>query len=106
MDNFNPTVKCPHCNGINRPCISGWGRTGLNNRVQTCKHCEQEYIVVVYVETATDYKISDMHIRGLKSRIEARKEQIKAAESGLVSRAEGLVKELIRSEASGRGNQN
>lgn len=106
MDNFNPTIRCPHCGGFNRPSISGWGREGLNNRLHTCKHCGKEYTVVIYVETSTDYKISDMHLSALKSRIEARKDQIKAAESGLVSRAEGLARELIRVEASSRGSQN
>ncbi len=106
MDNFNPAVKCPHCKGINKPSISGWGREGLNNRLHQCKHCEKEYVVVVYVETTTDYKISDMHIRGMKSRIEARKEQIREMESELVSKATGLAKEYIRVEASTGGRQN
>jgi len=106
MDNFNPTIKCPHCGQVNRPSISGWGREGLNNRQHTCKHCNKDYTVVVYVETSTDYKISDMHIRGLKSRIEARKEQIREMESGLVSEATGLAREYIRVEASTGGSQN
>jgi len=106
MDNFNPTIRCPHCGGVNRPSISGWGREGLNNRLHNCKNCGEEYTVVIYVETSTDYKISDMHISALKSRIEVRKEQIKAMESGLVSQAAAFAKEYIRVEASTGGNQN
>ena len=106
MENFNPTVRCPHCGGVNRPSISGWGRQGLNNRQHMCKHCQKEYTVVVYVETSTDYKISDMHISALKSRIKTRKEQIKEMESGLVSEANGLAREYLRVEASAGGRQN
>lgn len=106
MDNFNPTVRCPHCGGTNRPSISGWGREGLNNRTHQCKHCKEEYTVVVYVETSTDYKISDMHISAIKSRIEVRKEQIKEMESNLISEATSLAKEYIRVEASTCGSQN
>ena len=106
MDNFNPTVRCPHCGGINKPSISGWGRKGLNSRLHQCKHCLEDYVVLIYVETSTDYKVSDMHIRAIKSRIEARIEQIKEMESGLVGEATALAKEYLRVEASTGGNQN
>ena len=106
MDNFNPTVRCPFCDAVNHPSISGWGRTGLNVRLHMCKHCQNEYTTVIYVETATDYKISDMHIGALKSRIAVRKEQIKEMESGLLSKATALAKEYIRVEASTLGSQN
>ena len=106
MDNFNPAVKCPHCRGVNKPSISGWGREGLNNRLHNCKHCKKEYTVIIYVETSTNYKISDMHIRAMRSHIETRKEQIKEMESGLVKEATGLAKEYIRVEASTGGTQN
>lgn len=106
MDSFNPTVRCPCCGGVNKPSITGWGREGLNNRTHMCKHCKQEYTVVVFVETSKDYKISDMHLSALKSRIKVKKEAIKDMEASLVKENRELAKEYIRVEASSYGKQN
>ena len=106
MDSFNPTIRCPHCGGVNKPSITGWGREGLNNRRHVCKRCKQEYTVVVFVETSTDYKISDMHLSALKSSIEVKKEAIKDMEASLVKENRELAKEYIRVEASSYGRQN
>lgn len=106
MDNFNPRVKCPYCGFVNKPSISGWGSEGMNTRLHNCKRCNNEYTVIIYTEASTDYKISAMHLSALRSKIEARKQQIKEMESGLVREATGLAKEYIRVEASTGGNQN
>ena len=105
-ENFNPTVRCPRCRGFNRPSISGWGREGVNGRRHMCKHCKQEYTVVCYVETDIDYKISDGHLSALKSRIEIGKKVIRDLEAKRVNENRELAKEIIRLEASSRGNQN
>ena len=106
MDNFNPRVSCPYCGFVNKPSISGWGGEGVNTRLHCCKRCKNEYTVVIYTEASTDYKISAMHLSAMRSRIAARKEQIKAMEANLVSKATGLAKEYIRIEASTCGKQN
>lgn len=106
MDSFNPRVECPYCGFTNQPSITGWGGEGLNTRLHNCKRCGKEYTVVIYTEASTDYEISAMHLSALRSKIEARKEQIKEMESGLVSEATGLAKEYIRVESSTGGNQN
>ena len=106
MDSFNPRVKCPYCDFVNKPSITGWGSESLNTRLHNCKRCNNEYTLVIYTEASTDYKISAMHLRAMKSRIEVRKKQIREMESNLVSEATGLVKEYIRVEASTGGAQN
>lgn len=106
MDSFNPVVRCPHCNGVNRPSITGWGREGLNNRLHQCKHCGEEYTVVCYVESSTDHKISDMHLSAIKSKIKYQKNRIKEMEQGLINTSVEVAKEYIRLEASTGGNQN
>ena len=106
MDNFNPAVKCPHCGKVNRPSISGWGREGLNNRQHTCKHCDEDYTVVVYVETSKDLKISDGHISAIKSKIKYQKVRIREMEQDLLNTNVEIAKEFIRVEASTGGKQN
>lgn len=106
MDNFNPTVRCPHCGGVNRPSISGWGRTGLNNRHATCKHCGEDYVVVVYVEVSKDLQISDGHISAIKSKIKYQKDRIREMEQSLINTNVEVAKEYIRVEASTYGKQN
>ena len=106
MENFNPTIKCPHCGGVNRPSISGWGRAGLNNRQHTCKHCNEDYTVVVYVEASKNLEISDGHISAIKSKIKYQKARIKEMEQGLVNDSVEVAKEFIRVEASTYGKQN
>lgn len=106
MDSFNPTVRCPHCDGVNRPSITGWGREGLNNRLHACKHCSQEYVVICLVDTSKEYKVSDMHISAMKARIEYQLEYIRDMEAKLVNKNRELAKEIIRLEASTGGKQN
>ncbi len=106
MENFNPTVRCPRCGGVNRPSISGWGREGLNNRLHTCKHCNKDYTVVVYVETSKDLEISDGHISDIKSKTKYQKARIKEMEKGLLNDSVEVAKEFIRVEASTYGHQN
>ena len=106
MENFNPTIRCPHCGGVNRPSISGWGREGLNNRRHTCKHCEKDYTVVVYVETSKDLDITDGHISTIKDQIKYQKSRIKEMEKGLINTSVEIAKEYIRIEASTGGKQN
>ncbi len=106
MENFNPTIRCPNCGGVNKPSISGWGREGLNNRWHTCKHCGEDYVVVVYVETSKDLEIADGHISAIKSKIKYQKGRIKEMEQGLINTSAEIAKEYIRLEASTGGKQN
>jgi len=106
MDSFNPRVKCPFCNFVNKPSITGWGGEGLNTRLHTCKSCGNDYTVVVYTEASVDLQISSMHLSSLRSQIRTRKAQIREMERGLVSKATGLGREYIRVEASTGGTQN
>lgn len=106
MDSFNPTVRCPYCNGVNRPPFTGWGREGLNNRLHTCKHCSQDYVVICLVETSTEYRVSDMHMSAMKSKIESQLEVIRDTEAKLVNKNRELAKEVIRLEALTGGRQN
>lgn len=106
MDSFNPTIRCPHCNGVNRPSFTGWGREGLNNRRHGCKHCNQEYTVICLVTTNKEYKITDIHMAAMKDRIENQLEYIREMEAKLVNRNRELAKEIIRLEASTGGRNN
>lgn len=65
---FAPTVRCPHCNHVLRPQMTGWARTGLNVRDKGCFKCGKEFKLVAYVETAKE-GISDGELRGLKDRV-------------------------------------
>lgn len=100
MNSFNPAVKCPHCGKTNKPSITGWGREGLNGRLHVCKHCNAEYTVICFVETNKDYKISDIHLSAIKSRIKVKIEAIINMEIGLVNINEKFAKEYMRLEAS------
>ena len=106
MENFNPTIRCPHCGGVNRPSISGWGREGLNNRQHTCKYCEKDYVVIIYVETSKELEIADGHISSIKDKIKYQKARIREMEKGLINTDVEVAKEYIRVEASSGGNQN
>ncbi|KKK48760.1 hypothetical protein LCGC14_3141890 [marine sediment metagenome] len=106
MENFNPTVRCPYCRGVNRPSISGWGRVGLNNRSHTCKHCEKDYVVVIYVETSKELEIVDGHISNIKGKIKYQKARTREIEKGLINTGVEVAKEYIRVEASSGGNRN
>ena len=75
--NFQPTVRCPHCNKVNRPTLSGWGREGLNARAKTCKHCIQNYSVILYVATDKATRVVDGDVTGLKRKIASAKRRNK-----------------------------
>ncbi len=106
MDSFNPTVRCPYCQGVNRPSITGWGREGLNNRIHDCKHCSKSYIVVAYVETSKELDIADGYISNIRSKIKFLKRGIKEMKLGLLNTRAEFAKEYIRREASTAGKQN
>ena len=106
MDSFNPVIRCPYCNGVNRPSVTGWGRTGLNNRYHSCKHCNTTYTVVIYCGTSSETEISDGEIGNIKSKINYLKQKIREMRQNLINEHAKLAKEYIRLEASTYGKQN
>lgn len=104
--NFQPTVRCPHCNKVNRPTLSGWGREELNIRYKTCKHCLQDYSVIIYVTTDISLEITDGHISSIKSRIKYLKERTYELKNKLLNQQAEWAEEYIRTEALTRGRQN
>ena len=68
--NFVPSVRCPHCNKATHAEISGWGRTGLNVRYHTCRHCGEDFNLVVHVSVSKkDEDVSDGALREVKDSI-------------------------------------
>ena len=100
------TVRCPYCDGVNRPQFTGWGRTGLNLRVHCCKSCQQDYGVVMCVETDKSIEVSDISLSALKARIACLKERRRKLMEKEEDRIGDLAREVIRLESSAGGLQN
>jgi len=104
--NFNPTLHCPYCNGVNRPSISGWGREGLNIRHHICKHCLEAYSAVIYAEASKGVELTDGSISSIKSKIKYLKQRTKEIKGDLTNTHAEWAEEFIRTAASTRGMQN
>ena len=80
--NFQPVVRCPSCNGVNKPLISGWGREGLNTRFKTCKRCGLDYTLILYAKASLDpsiieeIKVLEYEVKCLKERAYRRKDEL------------------------------
>jgi len=103
--NFMPAIKCPYCGKPAHPAISGWGGT-LSTRTKCCRHCGQEYTLVVYAYADTDTTVTPVKLNQMRRHIQILKERIARAQEKLIDRAADLADELIREMASSRGRQN
>lgn len=73
--NFLPAIKCPYCNKLNHPEISGFGGE-LSTRIKFCRHCEKEYRLLVYSFADKDINNTTYAINNKRKRIEYLKKRI------------------------------
>jgi phage FluMu protein Com len=110
MSNLNlnglvPTIKCPHCDKINHPIISGWGGE-LSTRTKACKFCKLEYRLITYSFADTNIGETTCLINLKKSRIEFLKERIHKTLNKIIDKEYEWAKEYLRIEQSSGGKQN
>lgn len=51
---FQPHLYCPHCGKHQMAEMTGYARYGLSARSKFCKHCGEEFVLNVLVQTSPD----------------------------------------------------
>ncbi len=76
--NFSPNITCPYCGEKYPVDISGFGRSGYNARFKTCRKCDQDFTVELWVQTCKEEEtVSDGAMSDIKSRIRSTRKYLK-----------------------------
>ena len=75
---FSPNITCPYCGEKYPVNISGFGRSGYNARFKTCRACDKDFTVELWVQACKqDQTVSDGHMDGVKSQIRSTRKYLK-----------------------------
>lgn len=103
--NFMPAVRCPHCDGLVHPEISGWGGK-VSTRTKICRHCEREYTLVVYAYADIDGTFTPTKLNEMKRDIQDLKKRIAHEQGKIIVKGADIADELVRVMASSKGRSN